>query len=151
MALANPRCEAIAQSADCGLALEAREARSEHELCSRYELWRMWAQREEGGHAELLEERVALRVSSAHQHDHLVIQLERARLELDAAGTCMPFCQYMLQGEESGELTYLCRTRNQNLDWLFRIYTVAVEGRGTNRCGRCDPLRQSLCCHYGGL
>jgi len=99
LALADPKREAVAQSANRGLALEAREARPEHELSRRYELRRMWAQREEAGHAELLEERVALRVSSAHQHDHFVIQLERARLELDAAGTCMLLCQYVLRGE----------------------------------------------------
>jgi hypothetical protein len=57
------------------------------------------AQREEGGHAELLEERVALRISSAHQHDHFVIQLERAGLELDAAGTCTVSVSYMLRRE----------------------------------------------------
>jgi hypothetical protein len=36
----------------------------------------VWAQGEEGCDAELLEERVALRVASAHQDDHFVIQLE---------------------------------------------------------------------------
>jgi hypothetical protein len=46
------------------------------------------AQGEEGGDAELLEERVALRGPAAHQHDHFVVQLERAGLELDAARTC---------------------------------------------------------------
>ena len=99
MALADPKREAVAQSANRGLALEARKTRPEHELRGRDELRRMRAQREEGSDTELLEERVALGVSSAHQHDHFVIQLERARLELDAAGTCMVFCQYMLRCE----------------------------------------------------
>jgi len=97
MTLADPKRKAVAQSANRGLALEARETRPEHELRGRDELRRMRAQREKGSDAELLEERVALRVSSAHQHDHFVIQLERARLEFDAAGTCIVFCQYMLR------------------------------------------------------
>jgi hypothetical protein len=36
----------------------------------------VWAQSEESGDAELLEEGVTLRVAPAHQDDHFVIQLE---------------------------------------------------------------------------
>lgn len=84
---ADPKREAVAQSANRAVALEAGEARPEHELHGRDELRRVRAQREEGGDAELLEECVALRVASAHQHDHFVVQLERAGLELDTART----------------------------------------------------------------
>jgi hypothetical protein len=88
LTFADPEREALAQSANRAIALEAGEARPEHELHGRDELGRMWTQREECGDAELLEERVALRVSAAHQHDHFVVQLERAGLELDTTGTC---------------------------------------------------------------
>lgn len=60
LAFADPGREAFAQSANRGLALEAGELRPEHELHGRDELRRVWAQREEGGDAELLEERVTL-------------------------------------------------------------------------------------------
>jgi hypothetical protein len=93
LAFAEPECEAVAQSAHRGLALEAREARPEHELHGRDELGRVRAQGEECGDAELLEEGVALRGSAAHQHDHFMVQFERAGLELDAARTCTHFCQ----------------------------------------------------------
>jgi len=87
LTLAKSKCEAVAKSADGALTLEAGEARAEHELYHRDELRRVWAQSEECGNAELLKERVALRGASAHQHDHFVIQLERAGLKPDAAGT----------------------------------------------------------------
>ena len=58
-----PSAKTVTQSANHGLALEARETRPEHELCGRDELRRIRAQQEEGSDAELLEERVALRVS----------------------------------------------------------------------------------------
>jgi len=76
LAFAYAKREAVAQPTDRALALEGRKACAEHELHGRDELWRVWAKREEGGDAELLEERVALRVAPAHQHDHLVVQLE---------------------------------------------------------------------------
>lgn len=87
MAFAEPEREAVAQSANRGFALEAGKARVQHELHGRDKLGSVWAQSQESGDAELLEEGIALRVASAHQHDHFVIQLERAWLELDAAGT----------------------------------------------------------------
>ena len=65
--------KALAKSADRALALEAGKAGPEHGLHGRDELWCVWTQREEGGDTELLEERVTLRVASAHQDDHLVV------------------------------------------------------------------------------
>lgn len=97
VAFTEPEREAVAQSADRGFALEAGEARAQHELHGRDELERVWAESEESGDAELLEESVTLRVAPAHQDDHFVIQLERARLELDTAGTCTLFRQYRLR------------------------------------------------------
>lgn len=76
LAFAEPEREAVAQSADRAVALEAGEARVQHELHGRDELESVWAQSEESGDAELLEEGVALRVAPAHQDDHFVIQLE---------------------------------------------------------------------------
>jgi hypothetical protein len=71
-----PEREAVTQSANCGFALEAGEARAQHELHGRDQLGSVWAQSEESGDAELLEEGVTLRVAPAHQDDHFVIQLE---------------------------------------------------------------------------
>jgi hypothetical protein len=51
LSLANPEREAVAQSADRALTLEAGEARPEHELDGRDELRRVWAQCEEGSDA----------------------------------------------------------------------------------------------------
>lgn len=76
VAFAEPEREAVAQAADRAFALEAGEARVQHELHGRDELGSVWAQSEERGDAELLEEGVALRVAPAHQDDHLVVQLE---------------------------------------------------------------------------
>jgi len=73
MALTEPKRKALAKSADRALALEAGKAGPEHELHGRDELWCVWTRREEGGDTELLEERVTLRVASAHQDDHLVV------------------------------------------------------------------------------
>lgn len=86
MALVETKCEALAQPTDRSLTLEAGESSAEHELHGSDELWRVRAQREEGGDAELLEERVALGGAPAHQDDHLVVQLERAGFELHSAG-----------------------------------------------------------------
>ena len=86
MALVEAKREALAQTPDRALAFETGKARSEHELHGRNELRGVRAEREEGGDAELLEERVALGAASAHQDDHFVVELERAGLELDAAG-----------------------------------------------------------------
>ena len=86
MALVEAKREALAQTPDRTLALEAWKARAEHELHGRDELRCVRAERKEGGDAKLLEERVALGTASAHQDNHLVVELERARLELDAAG-----------------------------------------------------------------
>jgi hypothetical protein len=121
LAFAEPEREAVAQSAHRGFALKAGEARPEHELHGRDELGRVRAQREEGGDAELLEERVALRGSAAHQHDHFMVQLEGAGLELDAARTCKLFCQLhaACDDRQNGERTYLCRTRSRNLGRMF--------------------------------
>jgi len=85
-ALVEAKREALAQATDRALALEAGEASAEHELHGCDELRRVRAKREEGGDAELLEERVALGAAPAHEDDHLVVQLERAGLELYAAG-----------------------------------------------------------------
>ena len=86
VALVDAKGEALAQAPDRPLAFEAGEAGAEHELHGRDELWRVRAEREEGGDAELLEERVALGIASAHQDDHLVVQLERAGLKLHSTG-----------------------------------------------------------------
>ena len=86
MAFVEANCEALAQPTNRSLTLEAGEASAEHELHGGDELRRVRAKREEGGDAELLEERVALGVAPAHQDDHLVVQLERAGLELHSAG-----------------------------------------------------------------
>lgn len=66
-----------------GLSFERRQARVEHELDSADELIRVWPNGEEGLHSQLLEKLVSLGVSPAHQDDHFVRELERARLELD--------------------------------------------------------------------
>jgi len=76
LAFTKPERKAVAQSANRGFALKAGEARVQHELHGRDELGSVWAQSEESGYAELLEEGVALRVAPAHQDDHFVIQLE---------------------------------------------------------------------------
>jgi hypothetical protein len=76
MAFTKPEREAVAQSANRGFPLEAGEARVQHELDGRDELGSVWAQSNESGNAELLEEGVALRVAPAHQDDHFVVQLE---------------------------------------------------------------------------
>lgn len=76
LAFADPEREAIPQSANRAVALEAGETRSQHELHGRDELRCVGAQGEEGRDAELLEERVALRVAPAHQDDHFVIQFK---------------------------------------------------------------------------
>jgi hypothetical protein len=60
LAFTEPEREAVAQSANRGFALEAGEARVQHELYGRDELGSVWTQSEEGGDAELLEEGVAL-------------------------------------------------------------------------------------------
>src|SRR6267154_65571 len=52
LAFTEPEREAVAQSANRGFALEAREARAQHELHGRDELGCVWAQGEESGHAE---------------------------------------------------------------------------------------------------
>ena len=52
--------EAVAQSANRGFALEAGEARIQHELHGRDELNSVWAQSEKCGDAELLEEGITL-------------------------------------------------------------------------------------------
>jgi len=85
VALVESKREALTQAPDRALALETGEAGAEHELHGRDELGRMWAERKEGCDAELLEERVSLGVAPAHQDDHLVVELERTRFELDSA------------------------------------------------------------------
>ena len=60
LTFAEPEREAVAQSADRAVALEAGEARVQHELHGRDELEGVWAQSEESGDAELLEEGIAL-------------------------------------------------------------------------------------------
>ena len=66
LAFAEPEREAVTQSANRAIALEAGEARAQHKLHGCDELRCVRAQSEEGCDAELLEERVALRVAPAH-------------------------------------------------------------------------------------
>lgn len=76
LAFAEPEREALAQSANRRFPLEAGKTRAQHKLHGRDELGSVWAQSEESGDAELLEKGVALRVATAHQDDHFVIQLK---------------------------------------------------------------------------
>ena len=96
----------------------------------------MWAEREEGSDAELLEERVSLGVASAHEDDHLVVQLERAGLKLDSAGAWRDRARvrtlFRLKRRQK-RATYLCQRGSRNLreGGVFReSVCVSVSSRG---------------------
>jgi hypothetical protein len=76
--------ESITQALDSGLALERGQACLKHELHCVHELIRIRPNSKEGLDSQMLEELIALGIPSAHEHDHLMVELERVGLEFHA-------------------------------------------------------------------
>ena len=84
--LAEVQHEPVPEPLDCRLALEARQARAEHEVDRVDELVGVRPDGQERLDCELVEQLEPLRVGSAHERDHLAVELERVGLEFDTAG-----------------------------------------------------------------
>lgn len=74
--LIQPQRIPIPQPLYRALTFETGQTRIEHELHGADKLFCMGSDGEECFDGELLEEGVALRVATSHEHDHFVVQLE---------------------------------------------------------------------------
>jgi hypothetical protein len=79
------RLESIPQPFDRGFAFERRQAGTEHKVDCIDKLIGERPDGEERLDGKLLEHSVALALSSAHEHDHLVTQFETVGFKLDTS------------------------------------------------------------------